>query len=42
MEIIKDVFVTAGERDIFTGDAVDIRVIRNTGIEQFTFELKKD
>jgi len=42
VEIIKDAFVTAGERDIYTGDAVQIMVIRNDGIAKTTFNLKAD
>lgn len=42
VEIVKDIFVTAGERDIHTGDAVDIRVVRASGVEEIRFDLKRD
>lgn len=42
VEIVKDIFVTAGERDVHTGDAVDIRVVRASGIEEIRFDLKRD
>lgn len=42
VEIIKDAFVSCGERDIYTGDALDIMVITKDGIEKQTFALKAD
>ncbi|GBG32864.1 Proteasome subunit beta type-1 [Hondaea fermentalgiana] len=42
IEMLKDIFVTVGERDILCGDAVDIYAITATGTEHEVFELKAD
>lgn len=42
IRIVKDVFVSAGERDIYVGDQVDIRVITANGIQQLNHQLRKD
>jgi 20S proteasome subunit beta 6 len=42
VELVKDSFITAGERQINTGDAIELFLITKTGIETRVFELKKD
>nr|QBH72806.1 proteasome subunit beta type [Encarsia formosa] len=40
--IIKDVFIAAAERDIYTGDGINICIITKDGIEDEHFALRKD
>lgn len=40
--IIKDVFVSAAERDIYTGDGILIKIITKEGIVEEKFELRRD
>lgn len=42
VEIFKDAFLSAGERDIYTGDQVEITVIRADSCTTTTFALKAD
>lgn len=42
LKIVKDVFVSAGERDIYVGDGIEIRIITAQGIQQQRFSLRRD
>jgi 20S proteasome subunit beta 6 len=42
VRMIKDIYIIAAERDIHTGDNVEIKVIRKDGITTEIFPLKKD
>lgn len=42
LAVLKDVFISAAERDIYTGDSIVINVITKDGIKEETFELRKD
>ncbi|KAG6508396.1 proteasome subunit beta type-1-like [Zingiber officinale] len=42
VDLLKDVFASATERDIYTGDKVEIVVINASGIRQELMELRKD
>lgn len=42
VDLVKDCFAAASERDIYTGDSVEIAVITKEGIKYETMELRKD
>ena len=42
IDLIKDAFVSAGQRDIRTGDTLEICVITAAGLETITHAINKD
>ncbi|KDD75132.1 proteasome subunit protein [Helicosporidium sp. ATCC 50920] len=42
VDLVKDAFTAAGERDIYTGDDVEILIITKDGIQEQTLSLKRD
>ena len=42
LDLVKDAFASAGERDITTGDWVDISIITKDGVREERFALKED
>ncbi|GFR51069.1 hypothetical protein Agub_g13393 [Astrephomene gubernaculifera] len=42
LDLVKDAFVSAGERDIYTGDKVEILIITKAGIQRDELQLKLD
>ena len=42
VSLVKDVFISAAERDIYTGDSIIINVVNKNGVSTETFQLRKD
>lgn len=42
IEILKDAFISAGERDIYTGDELHLMVMTSAGVQNISFALKAD
>ena len=42
VELVKEAFTVAGERDIYTGDSVEIFLITRDGVQVTRFALKDD
>lgn len=40
--VIKDVFISAAERDIYTGDGIILKIVTADGITEETFKLRHD
>lgn len=40
--VMKDVFISAAERDIYTGDSVILNIITKDGVKTETYDLRKD
>ena len=42
VKLVKDVFISAAERDIYTGDAIELHVITKAGVKTDRFPLRRD
>jgi len=42
IQVIKDTFISAAERDIYTGDGVLLKIITKEGVKEETFPLRID
>ncbi|KAG8123615.1 hypothetical protein E2320_018967 [Naja naja] len=41
-QLVKDVFISAAERDVYTGDALKICIITKDGIKEESYPLRRD
>lgn len=42
LEVARDVFISAAERDIYTGDKIHTLVITADGVKEDVLELRRD
>jgi 20S proteasome subunit beta 6 len=42
LDLVKDCLTCAGERDIYTGDSVDLFIVTKDGVREERMQLKKD
>ncbi|CAI9536512.1 unnamed protein product [Staurois parvus] len=42
LQLVKDVFISAAERDVYTGDALKISIVTKDGIREESIPLRKD
>lgn len=40
--LVKDVFISAAERDIYTGDAIELHIITKEGVEVQRIDVRRD
>ena len=40
--LVKDVFISAAERDIYTGDGILLNIVTKDGVRQESFPLRRD
>jgi len=40
--LIKDAFISAAERDIYTGDELIVNIVTKAGVAVETFQLRRD
>jgi len=42
VELTKDAFISAAERDIYTGDSTVLRIVTKDGVKEDSFALRFD
>lgn len=42
LQLVKDVFISAAERDVYTGDALKICIVTKDGIKEESVPLRRD
>ena len=42
VNLVKDVFISAAERDIYTGDGIVMDIVTKGGIRRESFPLRRD
>ncbi|XP_069463004.1 proteasome subunit beta type-1 [Ambystoma mexicanum] len=42
LQLVKDVFISAAERDVYTGDSLKISIVTKDGVKEEVFPLRKD
>lgn len=42
LQLVKDVFISAAERDVYTGDALKISIVTKDGVREESVSLRKD